>query len=105
MPQMKTAYPRALPGISGLRGASILDFAGGSCPDADRFNCRSLSQCPQVEFRHHRNSLQRRRDKSMNLPALPGINVDADTQQKLRGIANETVQTIAPRSWCPADLP
>ena len=41
----------------------------------------------------------------MNLPTLTGINVDADSQQKLRDIASETVQTIAPRSWCPADLP
>jgi hypothetical protein len=40
-----------------------------------------------------------------DLPTIPGFNVDADTQLKLRGIASETVQTIATRLWCPADRP
>ncbi len=38
-----------------------------------------------------------------DLPAIPGFNVDADVQSRLRPIAAETVQTIAPRLWCPAD--
>ena len=40
-----------------------------------------------------------------DLPDVPALGVDADTQLKLRGIANETVQTVAPRLWCPADRP
>ncbi len=38
-----------------------------------------------------------------SLPALPITDVDADVQEKLRGVATEMVQTIAPRLWCPAD--
>ena len=41
----------------------------------------------------------------MDLPTLSGVDVDADVQVQLKRIANETVQTIAPRLWCPADLP
>jgi hypothetical protein len=41
----------------------------------------------------------------IGLPELSGLGIDADTQSKLRGIANETVQSISPRLWCPADLP
>ena len=39
----------------------------------------------------------------LDLPAISGINVDADVQSKLRRIASETVQANAPRLWCPAD--
>ena len=38
-----------------------------------------------------------------DLPALASVGVDADAQQKLRDVASETLQTIAPRLWCPAD--
>ena len=41
----------------------------------------------------------------IDLPDLPGFSVDADAQVKLKSIANQTVQTIAPRLWCPADQP
>lgn len=39
------------------------------------------------------------------LPALAITDVAADVQEKLRGVATEMVQTIAPRLWCPADRP
>ena len=38
-----------------------------------------------------------------DLPAVIDFNVDADVQGRLRLIAAETVQTIAPRFWCAAD--
>ena len=38
-----------------------------------------------------------------NLPHITGSPVDANTQQFLRGIATEAVQTVSPRLWCPAD--
>ncbi len=41
----------------------------------------------------------------MGLPAISIPDVDADVQEKLKGVANEMVQTIAPRLWCPADGP
>lgn len=37
------------------------------------------------------------------LPALAITDVDAEVQEKLRGVATEMVQTIAPRLWCSAD--
>ena len=40
-----------------------------------------------------------------DLPDVAAPDVDADTQLKLRGIANETVQAVALRLWCPADRP
>jgi len=39
----------------------------------------------------------------LNLPALPQYPVSAGLQATLRGIAAETVQTVPPRMWCPAD--
>lgn len=41
----------------------------------------------------------------LELPIIGGINEDADAQAKLRGVVNETVQTSAPRLWCPNDRP
>lgn len=41
----------------------------------------------------------------LDLPAIGGINVDADVQAKLRSVATETVQANAPRLWCPNDRP
>ncbi|HEY7639796.1 MAG TPA: hypothetical protein VH814_08735 [Steroidobacteraceae bacterium] len=38
-----------------------------------------------------------------DLPALTRYPVDAAVQEELRGIAAETVQTVPPRMWCPAD--
>lgn len=38
-----------------------------------------------------------------NLPAITGSAVDANTQEFLRGIATEAVQSVSPRLWCPAD--
>jgi hypothetical protein len=38
-----------------------------------------------------------------NLPVFSQFGVDADTQGKLRAVATETVQTIAPRLYCPDD--
>ncbi|MEO8102650.1 MAG: hypothetical protein ABI790_08995 [Betaproteobacteria bacterium] len=38
-----------------------------------------------------------------DLPTLSQPSVDAPIQLQLRGIATETVQTIAPRLWCPGD--
>jgi hypothetical protein len=37
------------------------------------------------------------------LPTLAITDVDADVQEKLRGVATEMVKTISPRLWCPAD--
>lgn len=37
------------------------------------------------------------------LPAIAGLQVDAGSQASLRGIATETVESIAPRRWCPGD--
>ena len=39
----------------------------------------------------------------LELPFIEGTNVDTETQALLRGIANETVNMVAPRLWCPAD--
>ena len=39
----------------------------------------------------------------VDLPPLTQLSVDTETQSKLRAIATETVQTIAPRLWCPND--
>ena len=39
----------------------------------------------------------------LDLPALPQYPVDTAVQETLRGIAAETVQTVPPRMWCPAD--
>jgi hypothetical protein len=39
----------------------------------------------------------------LDLPSLPQYPVSASVQQTLRGIAAETVQTVPPRMWCPAD--
>lgn len=39
----------------------------------------------------------------LNLPPLQQYPVDASLQATLRGIASETVQTVPPRMWCPAD--
>lgn len=38
-----------------------------------------------------------------DLPPMPQITVDVDTQALLRAIAAETVQTWSPRMWCPGD--
>lgn len=40
----------------------------------------------------------------LDLPALPQFPVSAAVQETLRGIAAETVQTVPPRMWCPADV-
>lgn len=40
-----------------------------------------------------------------DLPAISGFNVDTDLQTQLKAIATETVQTISPLLWCPADVP
>ena len=37
------------------------------------------------------------------LPVLPGFNVEADDQTRLRAIAAETVLAYPPRQYCPAD--
>lgn len=42
-------------------------------------------------------------DSPLDLPQLPRYPVDPATQTTLRGIAAETVQTVPPRMWCPAD--
>lgn len=43
-------------------------------------------------------------DRSPNdLPHFSQIDIDANTQRNLRGVATETVQTIPPRLWCAAD--
>ena len=39
----------------------------------------------------------------LGLPPLPQYPVDVSLQEKLRGIAAETVQTVPPRMWCPGD--
>jgi hypothetical protein len=39
----------------------------------------------------------------LDLPPLRQYPVDESLQQTLRGIAAETVQTVPPRMWCPAD--
>jgi len=39
----------------------------------------------------------------LNLPPMPQYPVDVGLQATLRGIAAETVQTVPPRMWCPAD--
>lgn len=39
-----------------------------------------------------------------DLPGMSVLGIDLDTQTKLRSIATETVQSVAPRLWCPADL-
>lgn len=39
----------------------------------------------------------------LDLPPLPQYPIDASLQASLRGIAAETVQTVPPRMWCPAD--
>ena len=39
----------------------------------------------------------------LGLPPLPQYPVDVTLQETLRGIAAETVQTVPPRMWCPAD--
>jgi hypothetical protein len=36
-------------------------------------------------------------------PFMPQVDVDADTQARLRAVAAETVFVYAPRLWCPAD--
>ena len=41
----------------------------------------------------------------LELPTIAGLNIDADVQAKLRGVASETLQAHAPRLWCPADRP
>jgi hypothetical protein len=40
----------------------------------------------------------------LDVPALPQYPVAAPLQETLRGIAAETVQTVPPRMWCPADV-
>jgi hypothetical protein len=39
----------------------------------------------------------------LGLPPLPQYPVEASLQERLRGIAAETVQTVPPRMWCPGD--
>jgi hypothetical protein len=39
----------------------------------------------------------------LDVPPLPRYPVDLSMQATLRGIAAETVQTVAPRMWCPGD--
>lgn len=39
----------------------------------------------------------------LGVPPLPQYPVDVSLQETLRGIAAETVQTVPPRMWCPAD--
>jgi hypothetical protein len=39
----------------------------------------------------------------LDVPPLPQYPVDLAVQETLRGIAAETVQTVPPRMWCPAD--
>jgi hypothetical protein len=39
----------------------------------------------------------------LDLPNLPQFNVNADAQAILRAIAEETIRTIPPHTWCPAD--
>jgi hypothetical protein len=39
----------------------------------------------------------------LDVPPLPQYPVDAATQAALRGIAAETITTVPPRMWCPAD--
>ena len=36
----------------------------------------------------------------LDLPPLPQLGIDADTQAVLRAIAAETLQTVPPRQWC-----
>jgi hypothetical protein len=38
-----------------------------------------------------------------HLPFLPDLGVDADTQARLRAVAAQTVISVPPRQWCPAD--
>jgi hypothetical protein len=38
-----------------------------------------------------------------DIPYLPDLGVDAETQARLRGVAAETVLVVPPRRWCPAD--
>lgn len=40
----------------------------------------------------------------INLPYLRQYPVDAPLQERLRGIAAETVQMVPPRMWCPGDV-
>lgn len=40
----------------------------------------------------------------LDLPPLQQYPIDVSLQATLRGIAAETVQTVPPRMWCPADL-
>jgi hypothetical protein len=40
-----------------------------------------------------------------DLPTILELNIDVDVQTQLKGIATETVQTVSPRLWCPADVP
>lgn len=42
-------------------------------------------------------------ESPLGLPAFPQYPVDVSLQETLRGIAAETVQTVPPRMWCPAD--
>jgi hypothetical protein len=39
----------------------------------------------------------------LDLPHLPQFSIDAGTQEALRGVADETVRMIPPRTWCPSD--
>ena len=39
----------------------------------------------------------------LDMPALAGYGVDADTQDKLRAVADDTVQAWPPRAHCPDD--
>lgn len=39
------------------------------------------------------------------LPEVGGLKIDAGTQARLRAIAAEAVQVVAPRRWCPTDTP
>lgn len=39
----------------------------------------------------------------LQVPALSGYSVDADTQALLRAVADDTVQAWPPRQWCPDD--
>lgn len=40
-----------------------------------------------------------------DLPVFTQFGIDADTQNKLRAVATETVQTVSPRLYCPDDRP
>jgi hypothetical protein len=40
----------------------------------------------------------------LDMPSLSQYPIDASLQATLRGIAAETVQTVPPRMWCPADV-